>query len=203
MWEAPKHSSDRCWLSPTTFHPGSPLESAKHGVYLVFPTQASAALKTATEERRRSLFKVPVFQADLKLDATFDLTGVPAAAPQGAELDWSRSEIVVGVTDARGALADAMLTTDGKTSTLVPAEIAQKYISRGDQSPFKLTLFGSRVEEHCQAKCAIQRDIRLEILWRSADCGPCVRQDNTCRCAGRLAESRVRRRFLAHFTIRV
>ena len=83
-------------------------------MYLVFPAQASAVLKTATEERRRSLFKVPVFQADLKLDATFDLTGVPAAAPQGAELDWSRAEIVVGVSDARGALADATLTTDGK-----------------------------------------------------------------------------------------
>jgi len=124
----------------------TPSESVKHGAYLVFPTQASAALKTATEERRRSLFKVPVFQADLKLDGTFDLTGVPAAAPQGAELDWSRSEIVVGVTDARGALADAMLTTDGKTSTLVPAEIAQNISLTGDQSPFKLTLFGSRVE---------------------------------------------------------
>ena len=42
---------------------------AKHGVYLVFPAQASAVLKTTTEERRRSLFKVPVFQADLKFDA--------------------------------------------------------------------------------------------------------------------------------------
>ncbi len=124
----------------------TPSESVKHGAYLVFPTQASAALKTATEERRRSLFKVPVFQADLKLDGTFDLTGVPAAAPQGAELDWSRSEIVVGVTDARGALADAMLTTEGKTSTLVPAEIAQNISLTGDQRPFKLTLFGSRVE---------------------------------------------------------
>jgi inner membrane protein len=124
----------------------SPLESAKHGMYLVFPTKASAALKMATEERRRSLFKVPVFQADLKLDGTFDLTGVPAVAPQGAELDWSRSEIVVGVSDARGALADAMLTTDGKTSTLVPAEIAQNISLSGDQSPLKLTLFGAKAE---------------------------------------------------------
>ena len=124
----------------------SPLESAKHGMYLVFPTKASAALKTATEERRRSLFKVPVFQADLKLDGTFDLTGVPAVAPQGAELDWSRSEIVVGVSDERGALADAMLTTDGKTSTLVPAEIAQNISLSGDQSPLKLTLFGAKAE---------------------------------------------------------
>jgi inner membrane protein involved in colicin E2 resistance len=60
---------------PYNIPPQSPAEHAKHGMYLVFPARASATIKTATEERRRSLFKVPVFQADLKLDAAFDLTG--------------------------------------------------------------------------------------------------------------------------------
>ena len=123
----------------------SPAESAIHGTYLVFPAQASAALRTTTEERHRSLFRVPVFQADLKLDANFDLSGVPAAAPQGAELDWSRAEIVVGVSDARGALADATLTTDAKTVTLMPTEIAENIIFGGDQSrQEKLSLFGAK-----------------------------------------------------------
>lgn len=123
----------------------SPAESAKHGTYLVFPAQASAVLRTTTEERHRSLFRVPVFQADLKFDANFDLSGVPAAAPQGAELDWSRAEIVVGVSDARGALADATLTTDAKTVTLVPAEIAENVTFGGDRSrQVKLSLFGAK-----------------------------------------------------------
>jgi inner membrane protein len=118
---------------------------AKHGIYVVFPARASAAVRTTTEERHRSLFKVPVFQADLNLDATFDLTGAPAAPPQGAELDWGRAEIVVGVSDARGALADATLTMAEKTSTLVPAEVAQDISIGGDQrQPVKLTLFGAR-----------------------------------------------------------
>jgi inner membrane protein len=114
-------------------------------MYIVFPAHASATARTTTEERHRSLFKVPVFKADLKLDATFDLAGVPAAA-QGAELDWSRAQIVVGVSDARGALADALLTMDGKTSTLIPAEIAQNIsIDDGNSGEHtKLTLFGAR-----------------------------------------------------------
>jgi inner membrane protein len=132
---------------PYTIPPQSPADHGKLGRYLVFPARASATIKTATEERRRSLFKVPVFQADLKLDAAFDLTGVPATAPQGAELDWSRAEIIVGVSDARGALADAILTTDGKTSTLVPAENTTNISIGRDQSDhIKLTLFGTRVE---------------------------------------------------------
>jgi inner membrane protein len=129
---------------PYSIPPQSQLDSTKHGMYLVFPVQASAIVKTVTEERRRSLFKVPVFQADLKFDATFDLTGVPAAAPQGAALDWSRAEIVVGVSDARGALADATLTADGSTSTLVPAAVAQDIsISADPNQHAKLTLFGA------------------------------------------------------------
>jgi inner membrane protein len=131
---------------PYAIPPQSPTEHTRRGIYLVFPAQASAIVKTATEERRRSLFKVPVFQADLKLDATFDLTGVPAALPQGAELDWSRAEIVVGVSDARGALADATLTANGKTSTLVPAAIAPDIsIGKDPDQHVKVTLFGTNV----------------------------------------------------------
>src|SRR5690348_8964626 len=95
-----------------------------NGVYFVFPAEASAVIKTTAEERRRSLFKVPVFHSNLNLDASFDLTGVPAAAPQGAVLDWNHAEIVIGVSDPRGALADASLTTAGRTVTLAPSEIA-------------------------------------------------------------------------------
>jgi len=144
----------------------SALESAKRGMYLVFPARASAAVKIATEERRRSLFKVPVFQADLKLDGTFDLTGVPAAAPQGAELDWSRAEIVVGASDARGALADAILTIDGKASTLVPAGVAQNMSIGGEQSPLRLVLFGASVEGI--AKTNAKFDVTSELRFSGA-----------------------------------
>jgi inner membrane protein len=112
----------------------------------VFPTQAYGVLKTATEERHRSLFRVPVFQADLKLDAAFDLSGVPAAAPQGAELDWSHAQILVGVSDARGALADATLTTDSKTVTLTPAQVTDAIaIDREKNRAVELSLFGANV----------------------------------------------------------
>ncbi|HEX4038870.1 MAG TPA: cell envelope integrity protein CreD [Acidobacteriaceae bacterium] len=124
--------------------PGSP---SKHGTYLVFPVEAAAVVRTTTEERRRSLFKVPGFRADLKLDSTFDLTGVPAALP-GATLDWSRAEIVVGVSDARGALADATLTTQGKTYTLTPAESALDMLPGGDpNTQLRLMLFGTHVPD--------------------------------------------------------
>lgn len=129
---------------PYTVPPQSETAFARHGMYIVFPVVASAAIKTSIGERHRSLFKVPVFQADLRLDATFDLTGVPTAAPQGADLDWSRAEWIVGVSDARGAVADATLSLDGKASTLAPAQIAPDIALGADQQKrLRLTLLGA------------------------------------------------------------
>jgi inner membrane protein len=115
------------------------------GVYVVFPTRGDAAVRVRTQERHRSLFKVPVYEAELKFDATFDPTGVPSAAPVGAELDWTRAGIVVGVSDARGALADGTLTANGKTSSFIPAE------NVGEPNPrMPLAYFGVRVPELIQ-----------------------------------------------------
>jgi inner membrane protein len=117
----------------------------KHGTYLVFPAQGSATVKTRTEEKRRSLFKVPVFQADLNFEAAFDLNGVPVAAPQGAVLDWPHAEFVVGVTDARGALSDGSITIGGKTIPLSPAQTAENFSIGSDAAQqLKLKLFGAR-----------------------------------------------------------
>ena len=132
---------------PYDIPPQSQSEQTHHGTYFVFPAQGSAFLKTNTEERHRSLFRVPVFKSEVKLDASFDLDGVPAFVPRGAVLDWSRAEIVVGVTDARGALADALLTTDGKTVTLVPAQVSTNLTFGGEQNQQpRLTLFGAKAD---------------------------------------------------------
>jgi inner membrane protein len=128
---------------PYTIPPQSPADVPRRGTYLVFPAKAEATVRATTEVRHRSLFKVPVFQAALHFDAAFDLTGVPVAAPPGCSLDWSNAEIVVGATDARGALADAFLTLDGKTSVMAPATVSQRISIGGDQpQSLTLTLFG-------------------------------------------------------------
>lgn len=119
----------------------------KDGVYLISPARASAVVMTTTEERRRSLFKVPVFRADLRLDGRFDLTDAGIVAPQGAQLEWNRAEVLVGVSDARGAVAEATVTVDGRKLTLVPAEAAQTLaLGGGANGTIKLTLFGAKVE---------------------------------------------------------
>jgi inner membrane protein len=152
---------------PYTIPPQSATAVPTRGMYLISPAKASAVVKIATQQRRRSLFKEPVFQANSRFDASFDLTGVPNAAPQGAEFDWNRAELIVGVNDPRGALADATLTTGGKTYTLVPAEIAQNISFGADQnSQLKLTLFGAKVQGI--AKTNPQFDVATSLRFSGA-----------------------------------
>lgn len=125
---------------PYTFP--SALKERSPGVYVVFPSKGDATVKIRTEERHRSLFKVPVYQAELKFDATFNLTGVPSALPFGAELDWAKAGIVIGASDVRGALVDGTLSVDGKTMTLLPAE------SAGEDNPrLPMAYFGVRAAD--------------------------------------------------------
>jgi inner membrane protein len=128
------------------------------GVYVVFPTKGDATVRIHTQERHRSLFKVPVYEAALKFDATFDLAGVPSAAPAGAELDWTRAGIVIGVSDARGALADGTLTANGKTITFVPAE------NLGEPNPrLPLAYFGANISELIQPNSAFNVTANLRF----------------------------------------
>jgi inner membrane protein len=134
---------EQTFLGPTLAIPCSfpslpATDPGKHAVFLISPERGSAVVKTKTEERRRSLFLVPVFQADLVMDAAFDLSGVGNAVPEGAELEWNKAAIVIGVSDARGALADATVAMDNKTLTLVPASYLLDFAGRS-----KLSLFGA------------------------------------------------------------
>ena len=93
----------------------------EHGVYVVFPPQAAATVAARTEERRRSLFRVPVYTARLDFTGRFDLRQL-VGVPVGATLDWSQAELLVGVSDPRGAKSDIVLTAGGKTAALAPSE---------------------------------------------------------------------------------
>jgi inner membrane protein len=145
----------------------------EHGIYLVFPVLGGATVKTRTEERRRSLFKVPVFEADLRFDAAFDLTGAPLAAPLGAVLDWSQAELVTGVSDARGALADGTITANGKTDSFVPTDSIDglSLDSNGNQNQrTPLTLFGVVISKLAQpnAKFQVSATLRFSGAQRIA-----------------------------------
>lgn len=92
-----------------------------NGVLIVYPLQGNATASVDSDVRKRSLFKVPVYRTKLDFTGRFDLTGVEASAPRGAILDWDRSELLVGASDARGAQSDIAFVLNGVRLVAGPA----------------------------------------------------------------------------------
>jgi inner membrane protein len=108
-------------IPPKPAAAGQAAEAAVEDVLVIFPQTGSASAAVDSEVRQRSLFKVPVYTTDLSFAAHFDLADAAGYAPQGAMLDWSRAELVVGATDARGAKADVVMSIDGQRAVAAPA----------------------------------------------------------------------------------
>jgi inner membrane protein len=145
---------------PYTMPPAYNGSPSATGVYVVFPMRGDATVKLRTEQRRRSLFNVPVYQADLNFDAAFDLAGVPSAAPANATLDWSRAQIVAGVSNAHSALADGTVTVNGKTRDFTPAD------SIGDPNTaqrFPMTYLGVSAKDIVQPNTTFRASAALRF----------------------------------------
>ncbi len=102
--------------------PAAAGQPAERGVFVIFPTTGSATASIKSDVRRRGLFKVPVWAADLTFRSSFDLGESVARAPSGAMLDWSRSELLLGGSDARGAQQDIAVRAGTADLTLSPAQ---------------------------------------------------------------------------------
>ena|GEM_PF-4744432 len=63
--------------------------------------------------------------------------------------DWNRAEIVVGVNDARGVLADGSLAIAGKALTLTPAAICPDITIGDSNRAIRLILLGAWLEIQC------------------------------------------------------
>ncbi|WP_312595226.1 cell envelope integrity protein CreD [Brevundimonas sp.] len=102
------------------------------GVWYVFPTQGRIDVDTDSEVRKRSLFRVAVYEAQVAYSAQFDLTRAGSEAPSGTVLDWSRAEIVVGASDARGARSDIALKIGDRAVVLTPSTLESTVSLIGD-----------------------------------------------------------------------
>lgn len=149
---------------------------SENSVWHIFPTQGRIEAATASDVRRRSLFKVPVYQAELNWTARFDLTQAGREAPQGANLDWSRAEILVGASDPRGARSDISLSLGGRavstgpsiiepTSGLIPPDDGRNVTVRGDG----LKLFGAPLKNETGA--VLDRSGSLDVSGKATFTG--------------------------------
>jgi inner membrane protein len=95
----------------------------KSSIY-VLPTRYDATFDTVTEERKRGLFAVPVYTAELSVDFDFDLTELDDWLRDGEQIIWNRSFLQVGLTSNKALRGAADLQIDGAAFPLEPLAIS-------------------------------------------------------------------------------
>ncbi len=113
---------------PATPDNPRPQATVHNGWYVVFAKTGDGVASVDTDVKARGsggLFKVRTYTADVTFSGAFDLTGEPGAAPEGATIDWTKSVLLIGVTDPRGAAAPAALKVGADRT--IPLEPGSAY----------------------------------------------------------------------------
>lgn len=74
----------------------------RHDALVIAPDDLRASARLRPDKRRRSLFEVVVYAADLTIDARFSAAALRRADIDPSALDWRRAYFVVGIGDPRG-----------------------------------------------------------------------------------------------------
>ena len=88
------------------------------GWYVVSPDQGTVNVSLKTSSLHRSIFNVPVYEAQADIDARFSPPPQNVNLPAGSTVNWQAARLVLGFSDLRGAKSDVTgLFTDptGKT----------------------------------------------------------------------------------------
>lgn len=95
-------------------------QQIERGQYLIFAATGAASANLSTELLRRSIYKVPVYQATTTLKAAFDIAPALEAAPAGMTFDWASARIIMLVSDLRGVKSETRLVTPAGARAFAP-----------------------------------------------------------------------------------
>lgn len=95
-------------------------QQIERGQYLIFARTGEATAQLATEVLRRSIYKVPVYQATTNLKASFDIAQALEQAPAGMTFDWGSARIIMLVSDLRGVKSETQLQTPAGPKAFAP-----------------------------------------------------------------------------------
>ena len=109
-------------------------ETLIYGTAIAFAETGTVAANVTVEERKRGIYLVPVFEAQMEMDAVFDPQALRDALPYDAVPVWSDARIYTGVADIRGLRGDLVLTANGERLAVEPAT-SSGYREPGEYNP--------------------------------------------------------------------
>jgi inner membrane protein len=109
--------TSQTFTGPRILVPYKDKTGPSHVVFL--PQKLTINGDVPTEQRRRGLFAVSVYRANLDVAAEFDTRLLEGLSTAGNELDWSAARLLVGVSEERSLSADTV-DVDGQQIEWTP-----------------------------------------------------------------------------------
>ncbi len=95
-------------------------ETGRKSPIYVFPDQFNASVATQTEERRRGIFVVPVYTADVEIEARFDLDEAVRWLNDGESIQWTDAYWQLGLGSNRALRGETVLMANDRPLALEP-----------------------------------------------------------------------------------
>lgn len=86
----------------------------------IFPKDFTANIKTNTQIRKRGIFKVPVYQAEIESEFQFDTGIANQAIKENQTLQWDQAQLLISLSTNRSLRGPAKLIAGGHELTLEP-----------------------------------------------------------------------------------
>lgn len=92
-----------------------------YGHAIAFADTGEADVGVEVSERKRGLYSVPVYEADIDFNARFDPGILRDAVPADADAIWADARLYVGVSDTRGIKETFAVKANGRDLRMEPA----------------------------------------------------------------------------------
>ena len=122
----------------TVTHDGKRVVEVDESRLTFLPESVRVAGKLDPQARRRGIFSIPVYALDLRVDGAFAPPDWGALGVDPADVDWSRAEFALGVSDVRAIQERASLTWAGKPVEFLPGSGAFAGVTSGLHAPLAL-----------------------------------------------------------------
>ncbi|MCI4644936.1 MAG: cell envelope integrity protein CreD [Hyphomonadaceae bacterium] len=121
-------------------------DTVVYGTAIAFAETGTADVQVTVEERKRGIYLVPVFDAEIEMEAVFDPQALRDALPSDAVPFWEDARIYSGVSDTRGLRGDLVLTANGQRLSVEPA-VSSGYREAGEYNPVPAASIGLAAAE--------------------------------------------------------
>ncbi|NSX53186.1 cell envelope integrity protein CreD [Parasulfitobacter algicola] len=95
-------------------------EQGRKNSIFVYPETFDVTLNTTSEERRRGIFNVPVYRADMDMAFAFEIPTGSLRLEEGEVILWDQAYLKLSVSSNRALRGKAELLVDGKPVPLEP-----------------------------------------------------------------------------------